>query len=60
MENKLLDHPTFHLIWPACVETELPACFHGGTARPPYGLGTFGMGNNLFIPQSASAAASDP
>ena len=22
---------------------------HGGTARPPYGLGTFEMTNNLFL-----------
>ena len=49
MEDKLLDHPAFHPIWQACVETDLPACFHGGTARPPYGIGTFEMGNNLFL-----------
>ncbi len=54
MEDKLLDHPAFHPIWRACVETDLPACFHGGTARPPYGLGTFEMGNNLFIQHSAT------
>ncbi len=54
MEDKLLDHPSFHPIWRACVEEDLPACFHGGTARPPYGLGTFEMGNNLFIQHSAT------
>ena len=54
MEDKLLDHPAFHPIWQACVETDLPACFHGGTARPPYGMGTFEMGNNLFIQHSAT------
>jgi predicted TIM-barrel fold metal-dependent hydrolase len=54
MEDKLLDHPGFHPIWQACVDTDLPACFHGGTARPPYGLGTFEMGNNLFIQHSAT------
>jgi uncharacterized protein len=54
MEDKLLDHPAFHPIWKACVETDLPACFHGGTARPPYGMGTFEMGNNLFIQHSAT------
>ena len=35
-------------------ETDLPACFHGGTARPPYGCGTFEIGNNLFIQHSAT------
>ena len=51
---ELLDHPAFHPIWQACVETDLPACFHGGTTRPPYGLGTFEMGNTLFIQHSAT------
>jgi uncharacterized protein len=50
----LLDHPALHPIWRACVEEDLPACFHGGTARPPYGIGTFEMGNNLFIQHSAT------
>src|SRR5713226_9936585 len=54
MEDKLLDHPAFHPIWQACVDTDLPACFHGGTARPPYGIGTFEMGSNLFIQHSAT------
>ncbi len=54
MEDKLLDHPAFHPIWRACVDEDLPTCFHGGTARPPYGLGTFEMGNNLFIQHSAT------
>ena len=49
MENKLLDHPAFHPIWQGWVETDQPTCFHGGTARAPHGLGTFEMGNNLFI-----------
>ena len=35
-------------------EADLPACFHGGTARPPYGCGTFEFGNNLFIQHSAT------
>jgi predicted TIM-barrel fold metal-dependent hydrolase len=54
IEDKLLDHPALHPIWRACVETDLPACFHGGTARPPYGMGTFEMGNNLFLQHSAT------
>jgi predicted TIM-barrel fold metal-dependent hydrolase len=54
MEDKLLDHPAFHPIWRACVDADLPACFHGGTARPPYGCATFEMGNNLFIQHSAT------
>jgi predicted TIM-barrel fold metal-dependent hydrolase len=52
--DRLLDHPGFQPIWQACEETDLPACFHGGTARPPYGLGTFEMSNNLFLQHSAT------
>jgi uncharacterized protein len=54
VEDRLLDHPCFHPIWAACQETDLPACFHGGTARPPYGCSTFEMGNNLFLQHSAT------
>jgi predicted TIM-barrel fold metal-dependent hydrolase len=54
IEDMLLDHPALHPIWRACVEEDLPVCFHGGTARPPYGIGTFEMGNNLFIQHSAT------
>src|SRR5713101_7362531 len=52
--DRLLDHPDFQPIWNACQETDLPACLHGGTARPPYGLGTFEMTNNLFLQHSAT------
>jgi predicted TIM-barrel fold metal-dependent hydrolase len=52
--DRLLDHPEFKPIWRACEETDLPACLHGGTARPPYGLGTFEMTNNLFLQHSAT------
>jgi hypothetical protein len=44
----------FNPIWQSCVETDQPARFHGGTARPPYGPGTFEMGNNLFVQCSAT------
>jgi predicted TIM-barrel fold metal-dependent hydrolase len=54
IEDMLLDHPALHPIWRACMEEDLPACFHGGTARPPYGIGTFEMGNNLFLQHSAT------
>lgn len=54
VEDKLLDHPSFHPIWEASQECDLPACFHGGTARPPYGCGTFEMTNNLFLQHSAT------
>ena len=53
VEEKLLDHPTFHPIWEACQEYDLPVCFHGGVARPPYGVGTFEMSNNLFLQHAA-------
>jgi predicted TIM-barrel fold metal-dependent hydrolase len=49
IEDKLLDHPVYRPIWRACEELDLPACFHGGVARPPYALGTFDMTNNLFL-----------
>jgi len=52
--DRLLDHPGFQPIWQACEETDLPACFHGGTARPPYGVGTFEMTNNLFLQHAAT------
>ncbi len=54
IDDKLLDHPSLHPIWQACQGEDLPACFHGGTARPPYGLGTFEMTNNLFLQHSAT------
>ncbi len=54
MEDKLLDHPAFHPIWEACQAEDLAACFHGGTARPPFGLGTFEMTNNLFLQHSST------
>jgi len=54
MDDKLLDHPDFAPIWDACEELDLPACFHGGTARPPFGVGTFEMTNNLFLQHSAT------
>jgi predicted TIM-barrel fold metal-dependent hydrolase len=54
IEDMLLDHPALHPIWRAAMEEDLPVCFHGGTARPPYGIGTFEMGNNLFIQHSAT------
>ncbi|HEY2665053.1 MAG TPA: amidohydrolase family protein [Candidatus Binataceae bacterium] len=54
MEDKLLDHPMFRPIWDACQAEDLPACFHGGTARPPYGACTFEMTNNLFLQHSAT------
>jgi len=51
--DKLLDHPSFRPIWRACEEADLPVCFHGGVARPPYGVGTFEMSNNLFLQHAA-------
>jgi predicted TIM-barrel fold metal-dependent hydrolase len=54
MGDRLLDHPSYRPIWRACEEADLPACFHGGVARPPYGLGTFEMTNNLFLQHAAT------
>jgi predicted TIM-barrel fold metal-dependent hydrolase len=47
--ERLLDDPALDPIWRACQENDLPACFHGGVARPPYGLGTFDLASNLFL-----------
>lgn len=52
--DRLLDHPGFHPIWRACEANDLPVCFHGGVARPPYGIGTFEMTNNLFLQHAAT------
>lgn len=51
--ERLLDDPALYPIWQACQENDLPACFHGGVARPPYGLGTFELSSNLFLQHAA-------
>jgi predicted TIM-barrel fold metal-dependent hydrolase len=51
--ERLLDDPSLHPIWRACENNDLPACFHGGVARPPYGLGTFDLCSNLFLQHAA-------
>jgi predicted TIM-barrel fold metal-dependent hydrolase len=51
--DKLLDNRHFYPIWQACEAEDLPVCFHGGVARPPYGVGTFEMSNNLFLQHAA-------
>lgn len=53
VEDRLLDHPDFYPLWQALQEASLPGCFHGGTARPPYALGTLEMSNNLFLMHAA-------
>jgi predicted TIM-barrel fold metal-dependent hydrolase len=54
MSDRLLDHPCYYPIWRACQDADLPVCFHGGVARPPFGLGAFEMTNNLFLQHAAT------
>ncbi len=49
MDEKLLDHPSFYPLWAEAQDLDLPIAVHGGTARPPYGIGSFEMGSNWFI-----------
>lgn len=53
-EQKLLDDPCFYPLWQACQDNDLPVCFHGAIARPPYGVGTFEMSNNFFLQHVAT------
>lgn len=54
MDEKLLDDPSFYPIWEEALGLDLPIVVHGGTARPPYGIGTFEMGDNWFIQHSST------
>ena len=49
MDDKNLDHPFFHPLWAEAQAQGLPILVHAGTARPPYPLGTFELGENLFL-----------
>ncbi len=54
MDDRLLDDPGLQPIWEEAQALDLPVVVHGGTARPPYGIGTFEMGDNWFIQHSST------
>lgn len=47
--DKNLDHPFLYPLWEEAQAQDLPVLTHAGTARPPYGLGTFELGGNFFL-----------
>ena len=47
--NVLLDSRSLYPIYEAAEETDLPVLIHGGTARPPYGPGTFDLRGAWFL-----------
>ena len=47
-DNLLLDSSSLYPIYEAAEETDLPVLVHGGTARPPFGPGTFDLRGAWF------------
>ena len=48
-DNMLLDDQRLDPIYAAAQDLELPILAHGGTARPPYGPGTFDLQGAWFL-----------
>ena len=48
-EGKLLDNPDLYPLYEVAQELDLPLLAHGGTARPPYGPGTFDLDGAWFL-----------
>ena len=48
-DNLLLDSRSLYPIYEAAEETNLPILVHGGTARPPFGPGTFDLRGAWFL-----------
>src|SRR4029077_15697791 len=48
-EAKLLDTPDLYPLYEVARELDLPLLAHGGTARPPYGPGTFDLAGARFL-----------
>ena len=48
-DNLLLDSGSLYPIYEAAEETDLPVLIHGGTARPPFGPGTFDLRGAWFL-----------
>jgi predicted TIM-barrel fold metal-dependent hydrolase len=53
-DGKLLDNPDLHPLYAVAQELDLPLLAHGGTARPPYGPGTFDLDGSWFLLHSFS------
>ncbi len=47
--SMLLDDPRLHPIYAIAQDLDLPVLAHGGTARPPYGPGTFDLQGMWFL-----------
>jgi uncharacterized protein len=47
--GKLLDHPDLYPLYDAAQSLDLPLLAHGGTARPPYGPGTYDLDGAWFL-----------
>ena len=47
--GRLLDNPDFYPLYDAAQSLDLPILAHGGTARPPYGPGTFDLDGAWFL-----------
>ena len=48
-DNVLLDSRSLYPIYEAAQEMDLPILIHGGTARPPFGPGTFDLRGAWFL-----------
>jgi len=48
-DGKLLDNPDLHPLYAVAQDLDLPLLAHGGTARPPYGPGTFDLDGAWFL-----------
>jgi predicted TIM-barrel fold metal-dependent hydrolase len=47
--GKLLDNPDLYPLYEVSQDFDLPLLAHGGTARPPYGPGTFDLDGAWFL-----------
>ena len=47
--GRLLDNPDLYPLYDAAQALDLPILAHGGTARPPYGPGTFDLDGAWFL-----------
>jgi len=48
-DGKMLDNPDLDSLYDVAQELDLPLLAHGGTARPPYGPGTFDLDGAWFL-----------
>src|SRR5205085_920832 len=48
-DGKLLDNPDLYPLYDVAQDLDLPLLAHGGTARPPYGPGSFDLDGAWFL-----------